>query len=80
MGKLKAQPLKRHLIYLVRVESWRSSGAAVFDAGFDPHEEVDVAEVFRVAEVKVVLDVDAGRQRRAFKFKSTFSLEVLTLK
>lgn len=52
----------RHF-YLIRIKGWRSSSTAIFDSRLDPHEEVNVTEVFGIAEVNVVLDVNAGSER-----------------
>ena len=69
--------MKRQASHLVRVKRRRAPAAPIFDTGLDPHEEVDVAVVFRVAEVDVVLDVDAGSQRRTFNEVKTNLLQKL---
>ena len=54
------------LTYLISVECWRTSGTAVLDSSFQSHEEVDVAVVLLIAEVNVVLDINAARQGRSW--------------
>ena len=51
--------------HLISVECWRTSGTAVLDSSFQSHKEVDVAVVLLIAEVNVVLDINAARQGRS---------------